>query len=104
MSKQIFSLEHFLDFCKSKDPEEYYNYYNCDICACAQYTKSFGMTYGEADIQSVKFGYLNHLASKHPHNFGELTSRIEQALVAYKHDRNIGRPNAFGRYEELENV
>ena len=43
--KKIGSIEDFYEWVKARDPEETYNYYSLDDCACARYCRERGIGY-----------------------------------------------------------
>jgi len=45
MSMKIGSVRDVLEWAKSQDPEETYNYYDCNDCALARYARSRGVYY-----------------------------------------------------------
>ena len=48
MSMKIGSVRDVLEWAKSRDPNETYDYYNCEDCALARYARSRGVTYNFA--------------------------------------------------------
>lgn len=82
MTERIFTVTHFLTFCKTKDPEEKYNYCEASICACGQYCTSLGLNYCNPYINRKSvFMDLETLAGVRPWTWGALTERVESYLA-----------------------
>lgn len=99
MSRPIFSKEAFLDFAKSKDPEEEFRYLNSKVCACSQYCSSLGLSY--ATDQRVRQSCLDSgielLASHASIEYARDNNTIERVctwgyLAQYIQDA-INKPN-----------
>lgn len=108
MSKPIFSKEAFLDFARSKDPNEEFRYLNGQTCACSQYCSSIGLNYHRD--QRVRLSCLDsgieHLAShasieyssdnditERVCSWGYLVEYIEGDLNKSKTRRVVERPS-----------
>jgi hypothetical protein len=90
MSTNPFTLEAFLTWVETKDPEETYHWWNTCNCACAQYAEFLGAA-RHAFALPLGFGErINFIASlqdplgivKPVSTFGALAERLRQEIAA----------------------
>ena len=92
MSHPLFTNERFLKFCRSKPPEEEYQYHSYQHCACGQYTASLGIDYYDTwsapNITANFTRFFRNLeteARKFPRTWGALAERVERNLIGVSH-------------------
>lgn len=79
------SLDGFIAWLETKDPDETYNYLNCDgECVIGRYLGSLGIAWTNMVTMKTNF-YLSvdRIASEFPHTFGAALRRA----LAYKASR-----------------
>lgn len=86
MSYPVYSLESFLSFAQSKDPNESYSYWSVHSCACAQYCRSRGIEYDSR----VSHHGLENIAcgddDPEAWTFGQLVDRIKAEIAVRRAD------------------
>jgi polyferredoxin len=73
------SIHTFLEFCKSKPPEEQYDYRNIHMCACGQFAHLVDAV-GQWKNSVHPWLLLNRFADDDLQTFGAIVNRIEKYL------------------------
>jgi len=82
----------FLDFARSKPPEEAYDYMDRYVCACAQFAETLGLGEQYADLVGLvgsseqmkrTFIPIEIVAGKLPWTWGGLVERLEELEVSH---------------------
>lgn len=76
--KNPFSFEAFADWAEKKRPDEYYNYTNSCVCACAQYADTLGVNFSSAINSSTFWRQADNVASR-SRTFGKLAEDLRKA-------------------------
>jgi hypothetical protein len=74
------SLDGFIAWLETKDPQECYHFPDCKACACGQYSASLGefwLRRTEGGVVSFVYHGLNELARAEPWTFGALLKRAK---------------------------